>query len=105
MNEDKSARYHRLRRRADLLGTATAGVVLLTLAVTGGSARLRELGAAISQWVPETLNDLVMVMLVTLVVMLILAIVELPFAYYHGYLLEHRYGLSTQSRGIGSPIR
>jgi STE24 endopeptidase len=99
LNEDKSARYHRLRRRADLLGTATAGVVLLTLAVTGGSARLRELGAAISQWVPETLNDFVMVMLVTLVVMLILAIVELPFAYYHGYLLEHRYGLSTQSRG------
>ncbi len=30
--------------------------------------------------------------------MLILAIVELPFAYYHGHLLEHRYGLSTQSR-------
>ena len=73
--------------------------MLLTLAVTGGSARLRELGAALSQWVPETLNDIVMVMLVTLLVMLILAVVELPFAYYHGYLLEHRYDLSTQSRG------
>jgi STE24 endopeptidase len=29
--------------------------------------------------------------------MLILAIVELPFAYYHGHRLEHRYGLSTQT--------
>jgi STE24 endopeptidase len=30
--------------------------------------------------------------------MLILALVELPFAYYHGFVLEHRYGLSTQTR-------
>lgn len=99
MNEDKATRYHRLRRRADLLGTATAGVVLLGLALSGLGHRLREVGAALSQWVPERLNDIVMVMLATIVVMLILAIAELPFAYYHGYRLEHRYGLSTQSRG------
>ena len=80
MNEDKATRYHRLRRRADLLGTAAAGVVLLALSLTGGSARLRELGAALSQWVPESLNDAVMVLLVTALVMVILAIVELPFA-------------------------
>lgn len=97
LNEDKATRYHRLRRRADLLGTAAAGVVLLALSLTSGSARLRELGAALSQWVPERFNDTVMVMLVTMLVMLILALVELPFAYYHGYLLEHRYGLSTQT--------
>jgi STE24 endopeptidase len=97
LNEDKATRYHRLRRRADLLGTVAAGVVLLALALGGGGARLRELGAALSQWAPETLNDVVMVMLVTIIVMLILAIVELPFAYYQGHLLEHRYGLSTQS--------
>jgi STE24 endopeptidase len=97
LNEDKATRYHRLRRRADLLGTAAAGVVLLTLALSDGSARLRELAAALSQWVPERLNDVVMVTLVTILVMLILAIVELPFAYYHGHRLEHRYGLSTQT--------
>ena len=73
--------------------------MLLGLALSGLSHRLRELAAAISQWVPEALNDFVMVALVTLLLMLILAVVELPFAYYHGYLLEHRYGLSTQSRG------
>ena len=71
--------------------------MLLGLLLTGGSARLRELGAALSQWVPERFNDIVMVMLVTILVMVILAIVELPFAYYHGHLLEHRYGLSTQT--------
>lgn len=71
--------------------------MLLGLLLSGGSARLRELSAALSQWLPETFNDAVMVMLVTILVMSILAIVELPFAYYHGHLLEHRYGLSTQS--------
>lgn len=86
-----------MRRRADLLGTVAAGVVLLVLSLGGGSARLRELGAALSQWAPEILNDAVMVMIVTIMVMLILAIVELPFAFYQGHLLEHRYGLSTQS--------
>jgi STE24 endopeptidase len=99
LNEDKSTRYHRLRRRADLLGTASAGVVLLGLVASGGAHRIRELGAAVSQWVPETLNDGVMVLVVTSVVMLILALIELPFAYYQGFRLEHRYGLSTQSLG------
>ncbi len=30
---------------------------------------------------------------------LLLPVLEMPFAYYQGYLLEHRYGLSTQSLG------
>jgi STE24 endopeptidase len=98
LNEDKATKYHRLRRRADLLGTASAGVVLFGLAASGLSHRLRELGAALSQWVPEALNDIMMVVIVTFALMLILALVELPFAYYQGFLLEHRYGLSTQSR-------
>ena len=99
MNEDKASRYHRLRRRADLLGTAAAGVVLLGLVVSGGAHRIRELAAALSQWMPEALNDGAMVLVVTIVVMLILALVELPFAFYQGFRLEHRYGLSTQSLG------
>jgi len=97
VNEDKSTRYHRLRRRADLLGTAVAGLVLLGLIVSGGSHRLRELSAAISQWVPEGMNDAVMVILLTVMVMLILQLFELPFAFYQGHRLEHQYGLSTQS--------
>jgi len=43
LNEDKSTKYHRLRRRADLLGTALAGIVLLGLSFTGGAHLLREL--------------------------------------------------------------
>jgi STE24 endopeptidase len=98
LNEDKATKYHRLRRRADLLGTASAGVVLLALSMSGLSIRLRELAAAIAQWAPDAANDVVVVAIVTILVMVILALLELPFAYYQGFLLEHRYGLSTQSR-------
>jgi STE24 endopeptidase len=95
--EDKSTVYHRLRRRADLLGTASAGAVLLGLALTGGSHRLRELAAAVTQWLPGGFDDAMNVAVLTIVVMLILQAVELPFAFYQGHLLEHRYGLSTQT--------
>ena len=88
-----------MRRRADLLGTAAAGVVLLVLSFGGGAHRLRELSAAVTQWLPGGLDDAMNVVVMTAVLIIILQAVELPFAYYQGYLLEHRYGLSTQTRG------
>src|SRR6188508_1831726 len=97
LNEDKATRYHRLRRRADLAGTAVAGVLLLVLLLSGGAHRLRELAAALAQWVPGGIEEAATVVLLTIVLVAILAVVELPFAFYQGHLLEHRYGLSTQS--------
>jgi STE24 endopeptidase len=88
-----------LRRRADLLGTASAGVVLLGLAIGGGAHRLREVSAAVTQWVPGGFDDAMNVAVMTVLVLLILQAIEFPFAFYQGHLLEHRYGLSTQSSG------
>jgi STE24 endopeptidase len=99
VNEDKSSKYHRLRRRADLLGMAVAGVVLLGLSFGGGSQRLREMAAAIGQWVPGGYDEAVTVALLTVMLVIILQLIELPFAYYQGFQLEHRYGLSTQTSG------
>ena len=99
MNEDKSTRYHRLRRRADLTGTASAGVVLFGLVISGGAHRLRELSAAVTQWVPGGIDDVMNVAVMTVLVVLILQAVEFPFAFYQAHLLEHRYGLSTQTAG------
>ncbi len=99
MNEDKSTRYHRLRRRADLFGTVIAGVVLLGLSLTGGAQRLRELSAAITQWAPGGFDEALTVIVATIMVVAILQLIEWPIAFYQGYLLEHRYGLSTQSIG------
>src|SRR5687767_11615119 len=47
-NEDKATRYHRLRRRASLFGTALGALVLLLLLLSGGSAGLRDLSLAIT---------------------------------------------------------
>lgn len=96
MNEDKSTVYHRLRRRADLLGTAIAGVVLLGLSLTDGARRLRDVSTA---WAPAAFNEAFTVVILTVLLVVILQVIELPIAFYQGYLLEHRYGLSTQSAG------
>ena len=71
--------------------------MLVGLSISGAGHRLRELGAAFSQWVPASLNDAAMVAAITVAVLVLLQAIELPFAFYQGFLLEHRYGLSTQS--------
>jgi len=98
VTEDKSSRYHRLRRRADLAGTAVAGLVLATLAFTGAAIRMRELLHGVASLVlPAGLEEGAVVALTTIAVFAILQIVEFPFSWYQGFALEHRYGLSTQS--------
>ncbi len=100
MNEDKSTRYHRLRRRAELTATTVVGLVLLILAISGAGVRLREgVQAAAGALLPAGVDEAATVVLLTLAVMAILQIVELPFSYYQGFVLEHRYGLSTQGSG------
>ena len=99
MNEDKSTIYHRLRRRDDLAGTAVAGFLLCGLLWLDGAHRLRELSAALAQWIPGGVEEAATVAVMTIALMGILQIVEFPFAFYQGYLLEHRFGLSTQGAG------
>ncbi len=65
----------------------------------GGGHRLRELAAAITQWAPGGFDDAMNVVVTTILLMLILQVIEFPFALYQGHLLEHRYALSTQSTG------
>ncbi len=96
MNEDKASRYHRLRRRADLAGTVSAGVVLLTLLVTNGSLLLRELASIAGNFLPPGFEDAGTVVGFTIALALLLYLIELPFAFYQGYVLEHRYELSNQ---------
>jgi STE24 endopeptidase len=93
-NEDKATRYHRLRRRASLLGTALGALLLLVLLATGASAGLRTLAASIggASFVSTTAIYVVLLALIA-------EAVQLPLAYYEGVTLERRYGLSTQSVG------
>ncbi|MGH9202921.1 MAG: hypothetical protein ACRD2A_16980, partial [Vicinamibacterales bacterium] len=46
-NEDKATRYHRLQRRASMLGTGVGALLLLLLLLSGGSVALRDAVSAL----------------------------------------------------------
>jgi STE24 endopeptidase len=99
VNVDKSTRYHRLRRRADLLSTIVAALVLLALSLSGAALAIREFAAGVGSLLPWGLEEPATVVVVTLATLILLQAIELPFTFYQGFTLEHRYGLSTQSLG------
>ena len=83
-NEDRSTRYHRLRRTSSILSTAVAAAVLILLTVTPASRALAGLSRGS----------------VSIYVVLLALIVEaltLPFAFQVGWRLERKYGLSRES--------
>jgi STE24 endopeptidase len=88
MNEDKSARYRRLQRRASILGGTAAALFLVLLVATGASAQLRDAVGAMAPWFR----------LVAFVGTLAIGyeLIQLPATYYAGVTLDRRYGLSTQ---------
>lgn len=93
-NEDKAARYHRLSRRAAVLGTAAGVALLVVLLVSGVSAVLRDRAASIADG-----SFLITVGLYTACLVLLGELVQLPFSLYQELALERRYGLSTQPTG------
>lgn len=97
MTEDKATVYHRLKRRAELAGTAAAGIVLAGLLLTGAAVRVREWASALGAVAPSGLTGVATVAITSAVLFLLLVVVELPFAFFQGFVLEHRYELSRQS--------
>ena len=93
MNEDKSARYHRLTRQAAVFSTAAAAVSLGALALTDAAVWLR---TALAPHVDPAWPSPVTVALYVTVLALLHGAVTVPFAYYRTFILERRYGLSFQ---------
>ena len=93
-NEDKSARYHRLRRRSALIDTAVQVVFLIVILVSGVSAAVR---ASVQVAVGPSLIPVVVTYVVTLAALS--ELLHLPFAFYQGVVLERRYGLSRETTG------
>ena len=91
MNEDKSAKYHRLQRRASIASLAWSAAFLVALAATSGSTRLRDAVGAL------TGSPAAEIVVYVLALTLLHEIGAFPLAFYIGYLLEHRYGLSRQT--------
>ena len=92
MNEDKSARYHRLRRRASIASTALGVAFLIGVIVSGASAALRDYATSLvgASFIPTLAVYVVLLALMN-------EAISLPFAFYEGVTLERRYGLSTQT--------
>ena len=92
MNEDKSARYHRLHRRASIASTALGVAFLIGLVVSGASAALRAYATSLvgGSFIPTLVIYVVLLGLLN-------EAISLPLAFYQGVTLERRYGLSTQT--------
>jgi STE24 endopeptidase len=88
----EAQRYARIRRRLFVLNGALGGTYLLLWLVTGSSLGLRaQLSGAGLPWTAELI-------LFTGIVLLPWVVLSIPFGYYSGFVLPHRFGLSTQSR-------
>ncbi|HUE90334.1 MAG TPA: M48 family metallopeptidase [Vicinamibacterales bacterium] len=98
-NEDKATRYHRLRRRAEILSTAAAGLFLLILLLTGAALTIREFSSMIGMAIGGGYEEPATVVVFTVALSALLFGLELPFAFYQGFVLEHRYALSNETRG------
>jgi STE24 endopeptidase len=81
VNEDKASRYNRLKRRAGVSSLVLSAVFLVAMLASGGSVWLRDVTVAIALYV--------------LALALAHEALTLPIAFYSGWLLERRYGLST----------
>ncbi len=97
MNEDRAARYHRLRRRASVAATVAGALWLLGLLVSGASAALASQAGAVTMPLPWRLARPLSIVLVITVLALGWELVSLPFVCYRSFLLERRYGLSSES--------
>ena len=101
MNEDKATRYHRLRRRAEVGSLATSAAFLIALIPWGAAVRLRDAAWSIASglappgFIDGAERALAVCVYVTALVLLH-ELVSAPWAWYLGFLLEHRYELSRE---------
>jgi STE24 endopeptidase len=95
LNEDRAARYHRLKRRAAILATLAGAVWLAALVATGASAWLAARATALGASLPLFARSAAVVVFVAALA-LGWELVSLPFAYYRSFLLERKYGLSSE---------
>jgi len=96
VNEDRSARYHKLGRRAAVASAAWSAGLLVCLAATPFSLALRRMAEGVVEPLYAALQPTAVVLVYLACLGAIHEVGALPFACYRSFLLEHRYGLSTE---------
>ncbi len=99
MNEDRAARYHRLKRQIEIASLVWSVVLLGGLVATGASAALRDVAELIGAHAGYTLAPAVSIIVFVVLLSLISEAVALPLGFYSGFVLERRYGLSNEPIG------
>jgi STE24 endopeptidase len=96
MNEDRASRYHRLKRRAAVLSTFAGAVWLVILLATPGSASLAAAATAAGRVVPSSLEHAFAIVLFIALLAGGWELASFPFVFYNSFLLERKYGLSSE---------
>lgn len=89
--QEQAKAYARQRRRLFFLETGLSGLFLLAWLIFGWSAELK------SWLLTWTQNEWLLVLGFGIIFGLTFQLLELPLAYYAGFVLPHRYGQSTQT--------
>ena len=92
MTEDKSTRYHRLKRRSEVASLLWSAAALLLIVVSG-------LSVALAGWAQSLAPPWLASGIVVAALLAATEIAGLPLAWYGGHVLERRYGLARQTVG------
>jgi STE24 endopeptidase len=96
MNEDRASRYHRLRRTAALISTLAGIAWLVTLLLSGGSAALAGRAVALASPLAWPLRPMLAIAIYTGALALGWELLSFPFECYRTFLLDRKYGLSSE---------
>ena len=101
MNEDRASRYHRLKRWSHVAALGWTLVLFIGLLWSGASIALRDLAERAVSSIVGSGNWHAGITVIVYVGLLLLLneIGGLPMSLYSGFMLEHRYGLSTERAG------
>jgi STE24 endopeptidase len=94
VNEDKATRYQRRKRQAAVISLVWSAGLLAALVITGASVALRAAAEAIAP--AGRLQDETTVAVYVILLTLVNEIGGLPISLYSGFIVERRYGLSTE---------
>ena len=96
MNEDRSVRYHRLRRRAGIASTVAGAAWLAALLASGGSAWLATRAISAGDVLGSPLDRILSIVVFITVLAIGWEIVSFPFVFYRTFYLDRKYGLSSE---------
>ena len=89
MNEDRASRYHRLKRHASVVSVSWTLALFAVLLFTGASVSIRNIAG----------TGPFAILFYVVIALLLNEVGSLPLAFYSGFVLERRYGLSQESLG------